>query len=114
MSIIAITAPVKFSETIIKAYNYLTGRGHTVLTPVLGVGLEDKHEELMKLHRAKIDLCETVVVLNVGGYMGHGTYEEIGYAVTKGKKIEYLESLEGGVFTLLHGYQEIMSGRLND
>jgi len=44
------------------------------------------------LHKRKIDICDEVVVLNVGGYIGESTRSEINYALLIGKPIIYLES----------------------
>lgn len=46
-----------------------------------------------ELHKAKIDLCDEVFVLNVSGYIGESTRSEIDYAVSIGKPIIYLEPL---------------------
>jgi hypothetical protein len=42
------------------------------------------------LHRRKIDLCDEVLVLNVGGYIGSSTASEIAYAKEIGRPIRYL------------------------
>jgi len=44
-----------------------------------------------ELHKRKIDICDEVVVLNVGGYIGDSTRNEIAYAKKLGKIITYLE-----------------------
>lgn len=44
-----------------------------------------------ELHKRKIDICDEVFVLNVGGYIGTSTHEEILYAKKIGKPIKYLE-----------------------
>lgn len=46
---------------------------------------------LDELHKRKIDLCDEVFVLNVGGYIGESTRSEIDYAIKIGKPIKYLE-----------------------
>lgn len=56
----------------------------------IGVTPEEK-EKLDELHKRKIDLCDTVFVLNVGGYIGKSTQSEIDYASRIGKPIKYLE-----------------------
>lgn len=43
------------------------------------------------LHKRKIDICDEVFVLNVGGYIGESTRSEINYALSIGKPIIYLE-----------------------
>lgn len=45
------------------------------------------------LHKRKIDLCDEVFVLNVGGYVGQSTRSEIEYAYSIGKKVLYLEPI---------------------
>ena len=49
---------------------------------------------LDELHKRKIDLADEILVLNVGGYIGESTKSEIEYAFEKGKKVNYLESVE--------------------
>ena len=44
-------------------------------------------------HKRKIDLCDEVFILNVGGYIGQSTKSEIEYAESIGKPIKYLEPL---------------------
>lgn len=46
-----------------------------------------------ELHKRKIDLCDEVFVLNVGGYIGESTRNEINYALSVGKPINYLEPI---------------------
>jgi hypothetical protein len=54
--------------------------------------MEDIKERLDELHKRKIDIADEVVILNVGGYTGESTRNEIGYAILNNKKIRYLES----------------------
>jgi hypothetical protein len=84
--------------------NYLeTMKGHIVLS----VGFyahasEEAHEQsvgiteeqkvmLDELHKRKIDLCDEILVINVGGYIGSSTRSEILYALEHHKPIRYLE-----------------------
>lgn len=43
------------------------------------------------LHKRKIDICDEVFVLNVGGYIGESTRSEIEYALSIGKTVRYLD-----------------------
>lgn len=45
-----------------------------------------------ELHKCKIDICDEVFILNVGGYVGESTRNEIEYAQSIGKPIIYLEN----------------------
>ena len=57
----------------------------------LNLTVEDK-TRLDELHKRKIDLCDTVFVLNVGNYIGESTRSEIEYAERIGKPVYYLET----------------------
>ncbi len=54
------------------------------LDPELKVRLDE-------LHKRKIDLCDEVLVLNVGGYIGESTRSEIEYANRINRPVRYLE-----------------------
>ncbi len=55
----------------------------------------DLKARLDELHKRKIDLADSVLVLNVGGYIGSSTRSEIEYAEKIGRLISYLEPLPG-------------------
>lgn len=54
---------------------------------------DDLKDRLDVLHKRKIDLADSVLVLNVGGYIGSSTRSEIEYAEKAGKPVRYLEPL---------------------
>lgn len=59
---------------------------------VLPKELTDAEKELLgELHKRKIEISDAIFVLNVGGYIGETTRNEIEYAKLLGKEIEYLE-----------------------
>jgi hypothetical protein len=43
------------------------------------------------LHLHQIDLCDEVLILNCGGYIGESTANEAYYAASQGKRIRWLE-----------------------
>ena len=49
---------------------------------------------LDEMHKQKIDMSDEIYVINLGGYIGESTKEEIEYAKANGKKISYLESIK--------------------
>ena len=51
-------------------------------------------EHMDRLHLRKIDLADEILVLNVGGYIGQSTRNEINYARSIGTNIRYLEEKE--------------------
>ncbi len=54
-------------------------------------GVADRLDEL---HLRKIDISDRVRIINVDGYIGESTRNEINYAESTGKPITYLEPLE--------------------
>lgn len=48
-------------------------------------------EMLDDMHKRKIDMADSIYVINVGGYIGESTQSKIEYAQNHGKKISYLE-----------------------
>jgi len=49
-------------------------------------------EMLDDMHKRKIDMADSIHVINVGGYIGNSTKSEIEYAKNNNKKITYLEN----------------------
>jgi hypothetical protein len=78
-----------------REYSRLSLEGHIVLTvgclpECKGHNVEDK-QKLDALHLRKIDMSDEIFVINVFGYVGQSTHEEIAYAVLKRKVVRYLE-----------------------
>ncbi len=48
-------------------------------------------EMLDDLHLDKISLCDELLVLNLGGYVGPSTRREVLFAIRSGKTIRWLE-----------------------
>lgn len=94
--IVCICGSTKFKQAWISENARLTGEGNIALA----VGLWGHHEriypdaatkeKLDNLHKRKIDLCDWVWVLDVGGYIGDSTKSEIEYAAKLGKAVRYL------------------------
>ena len=55
---------------------------------------QDIVDRLDELHLRKIDLADTVWILNVNGYIGDSTRKELEYAQKVGKPIVFLEPTE--------------------
>lgn len=51
----------------------------------------DQKAKLDRLHLAKIDLADEVLILNVGDYIGLSTRREAWYAARRNKQIRFLE-----------------------
>ncbi len=53
-------------------------------------------QRLDELHLRKIDLADEILVLNVGGYIGSSTANEIRYAQAHGKQVRWWEERKEG------------------
>lgn len=65
----------------------------TLANPDNSMGVAKK-DELDVLHKHKINLADSVLVLNVGGYVGDSTKSEIKHARMTGVPVKYLEPPE--------------------
>lgn len=55
-------------------------------------GTVSKTKEMLDdMHKRKIDMADSIFVINVGGYIGDSTRSEIEYAKAHGKQVDYLE-----------------------
>jgi hypothetical protein len=95
-TIVCLCGSTRFMQAFYDANMRETLEGKIVLT----VGMSSKgdcqlNEEQKKaldaLHLDKIDMAEEILVLNVGGYVGDSTRNEIAHATRTGKKVRYLE-----------------------
>jgi hypothetical protein len=99
--IICLCGSTRFSEAFRKANLEETLKGKIVLSigcdmksdDALGLPPETK-QILDQLHFRKIDLADEVKILNVNGYIGESTRNELKYAKSLNKKIIFLEEIE--------------------
>ena len=99
--IVCLCGSTRFSEAFHEANLRETLAGKIVLSigcdfksdDALGLTSEDK-ERLDALHLRKIDLADEVLILNVGGYIGQSTMNELLYAQEHRKRIRFLENYE--------------------
>lgn len=71
-------------------YHHSSGEMEKVHGEGVGITPEDK-KMLDELHLRKIDLADEVLILNVAGYIGQSTNNELRYAHSLGKRIRFLE-----------------------
>ncbi len=58
-----------------------------------GVGITPEQKEALdQLHMRKIDMCDEILVINIGGYIGQSTARELAYARANGKRVRFLEA----------------------
>lgn len=54
---------------------------------------QNEIDNIVNAHWKKIDISDAIFVVNIGGYIGTSTDNEITYALQKGKEVIYLEKL---------------------
>ncbi|MEW6729618.1 MAG: hypothetical protein AB1332_09785 [Pseudomonadota bacterium] len=97
--IVCLCGSTKFKQAFEDANREESLKGHIVLTVAMfghieGLDMDgDAKKVFDELHFRKIDLCDEVLVLNVGGYIGESTKREIEYAKQKVKPIRFIEQL---------------------
>ena len=95
--VICLCGSTKFKPQFEQANRNLTMAGKVVISVgVFGhadaiVLTEDAKRCLDAIHRRKIDMSDAIHVINVGGYIGSSTEDEILYARSQGKHVTYLE-----------------------
>lgn len=97
--IITLCGSTKFRNQFLKEQKRLTLEGNIVISVGLfghsgdnEVWNNDIKTMLDDMHKRKIDLADEIFVINVGGYIGSSTKEEIEYAKLQNKKIMFLEN----------------------
>ena len=106
--VVTLCGSTRFKDSFMDAQKRFTLEGNIVI----GVGLfghsgdqevwDDMDEGVLSktkemlddMHKRKIDMADSIYVINVGGYIGESTKSEIEYARAHGKRIDYLEPAE--------------------
>ena len=103
--VVTLCGSTRFKEQFMEAQKRLTLEGNIVISVGLfghsgdqevwenmDEGTLTETKEMMDdMHKRKIDMADSIYVINVGGYVGESTRSEIDYAESHGKKVIYLE-----------------------
>ena len=96
--VITLCGSTKFKEQYLEAQKRLTLEGNIVISVGLfghsgddEVWAEDTKAMLDDMHNRKIDMADEIFVINVGGYIGESTRNEIAYAESQGIDVRCLE-----------------------
>ena len=106
--VITLCGSTRFKDEFYEAQKRLTLEGYIVISVGLfghtgdqevwesmDEGTFTKTKEMLDdMHKRKIDMADGIYVINVGGYVGDSTKSEIQYALSHGKKVEYLEPID--------------------
>lgn len=104
--VVTLCGSTRFKDAFVEAQRRLTLEGNIVISVGLfghsgdeevwdgmDEGTVSKTKEMLDdMHKRKIDIADSIYVINVGGYIGESTKSEIRYAEDQGKKVEYLET----------------------
>lgn len=94
-NVITICGSMRFYNIMLKAAEELTTVQYIVLMPHVTKGVSNStisEEELDRLHRAKIDMSDGIlVVTGPDDYIGDSTSQEIAYAESTDKPIHYYQ-----------------------
>lgn len=98
MKIITLCGSLKFQKEMMIIAEKMALEGYCILTPVYPVSenMDRTEEQLIKLkeeHFKRIELSDTILVVNVNKYIGNSTNLEIEYAKKLGKEIIYYTDL---------------------
>ena len=96
--VVTLCGSTRFKEQFLEVQKRLTLEGNIVISVGLfghsgdeEVWTEGTKEMLDNMHKRKIDMADSIYVINVGGYIGESTRSEIEYATRNGKEVDYLE-----------------------
>jgi len=97
--VITLCGSTKFKDEFMEEQKRLTLEGNIVISVGVfghsdGIILEDEVKEMLdEIHKKKIDLSDEIFIINVGGYIGSSTKNEIEYSKFTGKVVKYLEEI---------------------
>jgi len=99
MKIITLCGSLKFQKEMMTIAEKMALEGNCVLTPIYPVleNYQRTDEQLNNLkneHLKRIELADTILVVNVNDYIGDSTNYEIEYAKKLGKEIIYYSNLK--------------------
>lgn len=97
--VVTLCGSTKFKDDFIKAQEFLTLTGCIVISVGLFGHADGKYETVITqevktmlddIHKRKIDMADSIFVVNRDGYIGESTKSEIEYAIQTGKRVAYM------------------------
>ena len=96
IKVVTICGSMKFKNEMMKiATNLEKEKSWCVLQCVYTLNndiTDDEMQKVVNAHFKRIDISDAIFVVNVGGYIGNSTSNEIDYAKSKGKEVFYYEN----------------------
>ncbi len=97
--VVTLCGSTRFKDEFLMVQRELTLRGKIVISvgffPHSGdsEALDTETKTMLDdMHKRKIDMADTIFVINKNGYVGKSTQSEIDYAEANGKNIAYFDS----------------------
>ena len=100
MKIITVCGSYKFEKEMTEITEKMALEGNCMITPIdltkpnKEAYTEEQALMLDRMHKEKIKLADAILVVNVNGYIGNSTKNEIEYAKNNGKKVIYHEKID--------------------
>lgn len=101
MKIITVCGSMKFVKEMMEISEKVELQGNVVLMPIYNPSRPNKeaftNKEIIildKMHRERIKLSDAILVVDVDGYIGNSTKNEIEYAKSLNKEILYYTDLK--------------------
>lgn len=97
--VVTLCGSTRFKDDFIKAQESLTLDGYIVISVGLFGHADGKYEHeitpkvkvmLDDMHKRKIDMADSIFVINRNNYIGESTLAEIEYAMSTGKRVDYM------------------------
>lgn len=96
IKVVSLCGSMKFADDMINIATDLEKKyGWCVLQCVYNVGNVNEQEldNIVQAHYKRIDISDTIYVVNIGGYIGNSVKNEIKYALDHGKEVIYHEKI---------------------
>lgn len=100
--VITLCGSTKFKNEFLKIQKELSLKGNVVISVGLFGHADNDYETditddikvmLDDMHKQKIDMADEIFVINKNGYIGSSTRNEINYAISNNKVVNYLEKI---------------------
>ena len=100
MKIITVCGSLRFIKEIMEITEKMELQGNCMLVPIYNPSKSSKDDfteeetlTLEKIHKERIKLADAILVVNVDGYIGNSTKNEIEFAKSLDKEIIYYTDL---------------------
>ncbi|MCD5003417.1 hypothetical protein IV487_13185 [Enterococcus saccharolyticus] len=98
MKVLTICGSMRYAKEMIQIATELELRkGYAVIQcvyPSEGMCQETDFAKLDQIHKKKIAISDGIYVVNIDGYIGTSTRNEIAYALENGKEVLYHEKMD--------------------